>query len=75
MSECKLNHSREDVKAKYESQLPYLPEEVKPLFSRFFEGEQGQERLNEVFHLLKKFDLASSEEKAERISRLYLILQ
>lgn len=74
MSECKFDHSQEDVKSKYESQASYLPEEMKPLFSRFFEKEHTQDLLNEVFHLLKKYDLASDDEKQERNNRLYLVL-
>ncbi|ULT56332.1 group-specific protein [Neobacillus drentensis] len=75
MSECKLNHSKEDVENKYESQAAFLPEEMKGLFNRFFANEHSQELLNEVFHLLKKYDLASFEEKQERNNRLYLVLK
>lgn len=75
MSECKLNHSKEDVGNKYESQAAFLPEDMKELFNRFFANEHSQELLNEVFHLLKKYDLASSEEKQERNNRLYLVLK
>ncbi|MCM2536109.1 group-specific protein [Neobacillus pocheonensis] len=75
MSECKLNHSQADVKSKYESQAAFLPEEMKPLFNRFFENEHTQALLNEVFHLLKKYDLASENEKSERTNRLNLVLK
>lgn len=75
MSECKLNHSQADVKSKYESQAAFLPEEMNPLFNRFFENEHTQALLNEVFHLLKKYDLASEDEKSERINRLNLVLK
>ncbi|WP_066065672.1 group-specific protein [Neobacillus soli] len=75
MSECKLDHSQEDVKSKYESQAEFLPEEMKPLFNQFFAKEHTQDLLNEVFHLLKKYDLASEEEKSERTNRLYLVLK
>ncbi|OIK16420.1 group-specific protein [Bacillus sp. MUM 116] len=75
MSECKLDHSHADVKKKYESQAAFLPEEMQPLFERFFEKEHSQALLNEVFHLLKKYDLASEEEKSERNNRLYLVLE
>jgi hypothetical protein len=74
MSECKLNHTHEDVQNKYESQAEFLPAEMKPLFTAFFEKEQTQERLNEVFHLLKKYDLASAEVKNERNAQLNLVL-
>jgi hypothetical protein len=75
MGECKLNHSQEDVKSKYESQAEFLPEDMKPLFNQFFAGEHTQELLNEVFHLLKKYDLASAEEQSARNERLYLVLR
>ena len=75
MSECKLNHSLEDVKNKYESQISFLPEEMKDLFNQFLGKEHTQELLNEVFHLLKKYDLASTEEQNERNNRLYLVLK
>lgn len=75
MSECKLDHLQEDVKNKYESQTAFLPEDMKSLFEQFFAKERTQEILNEVFHLLKKFDLASEEEKSERTNRLYMVLR
>ncbi|PLS06916.1 group-specific protein [Neobacillus cucumis] len=75
MSECKLNHSHEEVKNKFESQAAFLPEDMKELFNQFFLKEHTQELLNEVFHLLKKYDLAPSEEKNERNNRLYMVLK
>ncbi|WP_026567820.1 hypothetical protein [Bacillus sp. UNC41MFS5] len=75
MSECKLNHSHEDVKSKYESQASFLPEEMKPLFNQFFEKEHSQDLLNEVFHLLKKYDLVTKEEQENRNNRLFLVLK
>ncbi|HJV18089.1 MAG TPA: hypothetical protein VJ546_12080 [Bacillales bacterium] len=74
MSECKLNHTHEDVQNKYESQAEFLPVDIKPLFTAFFEKKQTQEILNEVFHLLKKYDLASEEVKNERNAQLNLML-
>lgn len=75
MSECKLDHPHEDVINKYEAQAPFLPENINHLFTVFFQKEHSQELYNEVFHLLKKYDLASEEEKEERNKRLLLILQ
>lgn len=75
MSECKLNHSQEDVRNKYESQEVFLPEDMKSLFEQFFSKEHNQDLLNEVFHLLKKYDLASEEDRNERNNRLYLVLK
>ncbi|MDR6999519.1 hypothetical protein [Neobacillus niacini] len=75
MSECKLDHSHADVKKKYESQAAFLPDEMKPLFEQFFEKEHSQALLNEMFHLLKKYDLASDEEQSKRNNQLYLVLK
>jgi citrate synthase len=75
MSECKLDHTKEDVKNKYESQAAFLPEDIKPLFHQFFAEEHTQDLLNEVFHLLKKYDLASEEERNARNNRLLLVLK
>jgi hypothetical protein len=75
MSECKLDHTKEDVKNKYESQAAFLPEDIKSLFTQFFSGEHTQDLLNEVFHLLKKYDLSSEEERNARNNRLLLVLK
>ncbi len=75
MSECKLDHSQEDVKSKYESIAAFLSEYMKLLFNQFFEKEHTQDILNHVFHLLKKYDLATKEEQANRNNRLYLVLK
>ena len=75
MSECKLNHSFEDVQNKYQSQVEFLPDHLKVLFKAFFKEEHTQELLNEVFHLLKKYDLASDEERKTRNQQLYTILR
>lgn len=74
MGECKIDHSHEDVKKKYESQMGFLPQDMSDLFNKFFEEEHTQDILNEVFHLLKKYDLVTEEEKSERNNRLYLVL-
>ncbi|WP_026582359.1 hypothetical protein [Bacillus sp. J33] len=75
MSKCKLDHSLEDVQKKYEQQEQFLPDDMKRLFQTFFQKEHAQDLLNEVFHLLKKFDLASDKEKSERLNRLSLVLK
>jgi hypothetical protein len=74
LGECKIDHSHEDVRKKYDDQATYLPEELKPLFENFFAKEHTQEILNEMFHLLKKYDLATEEEKDERNRKLYLLV-
>lgn len=66
MSKCNIDHSLEDVKNKYESQLQFLPGEISDMFQRFFAKDQEQTVLNEAFHLLKKYDLITPEERSER---------
>ncbi|KAB2337689.1 group-specific protein [Cytobacillus depressus] len=75
MSECKLDHSHDDVKQKYEQQKEFLPSDMGPLFEAFFKEHHTQDILNEVFHLLKKYDLAPEDEKKSRENRLYLVLK
>lgn len=75
MGECSIDHSHEDVRKKFESQKEYLPGDIQSLFTPFLEKEHTQDILNEVFHLLKKYDLASEEEKSERNNRLNLVLK
>lgn len=75
MSECKLDHSAEDVKVKFESQQEFLPEEIAVLFTAYFEKEHSQEELNKIFHLLKKYDLAPVEERKERDGKLTELLK
>lgn len=73
-NKCKLNHPIEDVRNKYESQKEYLPEDMITSFETFFTREHTQDILNDVFHLLKKYDLSSEEEKEQRNKRLFLVL-
>jgi hypothetical protein len=75
MSQCNLDHSVEDVKKKFDSQSEFLPVEFMELFTLFFKKNHSQETLNEVFHLLKKYDLASDEEKLARNDKLLLVLK
>jgi len=74
MSKCKLDHTHEDVRQKYQSQFEYLPKEMHLLFETFFAEEHPQQELNELFHLLKKYDLISNDEKAERNKQMMIML-
>lgn len=74
MSSCNIDHSQEDVKKKYESQSEFLPTEINELFVSFFSKSHSQETLNEVFHLLKKYDLSSEDEKLSRNEKLLLVI-
>ena len=75
MSNCQLDHNHEDVRKKFESQKEFLPEEIIPLFELFFSKEHTQKILNEMFHLLKKYDLSSIEEQERRKKNLLLLLK
>lgn len=75
MGTCNLDHSLEDVRNKLESQQGFLPA---PLFAdvqHFLQNEQLQDVLNELFHLLKKYDLVSKEEQEERNESLRRLIQ
>ncbi|WP_428908490.1 hypothetical protein [Niallia sp. Krafla_26] len=74
MSNCQLDHSHEDVLKKYQSQKEFLPNEMVPLFNQFFAKEHTQLVLNEMFHLLKKYDLSSKDEKEQRNQQILTLL-
>jgi hypothetical protein len=67
---CNIDHSREDVQKKLASQKEHVPEDVFYKAETFLQKEQDQEQLNELFHLLKKYDLSSEEEQKERTGKL-----
>ncbi|WP_252311339.1 group-specific protein [Sinobaca sp. H24] len=66
MSSCSIDHTPEQVKEKLESQRGFMPEDVSQKADSLLTEELSQERLNELFHLLKKYDLAAPEEQSER---------
>lgn len=74
MSECKLDHTHDDVRKKYESQCEFLPKGLTPLFEHFFAGKHSQQVLNELFHLLKKYDLVSEKEREERNKKMMQLM-
>ncbi|MFD1705364.1 hypothetical protein ACFSCZ_01195 [Siminovitchia sediminis] len=74
MGTCNIDHSKNDVMAKLKSQQEFLPENLAAELKQFLQSDQEQETLNEVFHLLKKYDLASEEERAERDKKLKAII-
>jgi hypothetical protein len=75
MSQCSIDHTAKDVQTKYESQKEFLPTELLELFDTFFKTSQTQETLNEIFHLLKKYDLSSEDEKVTRNEKFLLVLK
>jgi hypothetical protein len=74
MSQCNLDHSLEDVKSKLEDQAAHLPSELYQYFNSFLRADLEQETLNQAFHLLKKYDLASKEEQIERNTKIINML-
>ena len=74
MGVCNLNHSQQDVRLKFESQKAFLPTQLSQTLDRFLEKGNSQETLNELFHLLKKYDLSTEEEQESRNDKLKRIM-
>ncbi|RZT21492.1 50S ribosomal protein L7ae [Fictibacillus sp. BK138] len=70
MGKCMIDHTLEDVKGKLADQTPFMPEELIARVSDSLTEEADQEFLNDVFHLLKKYDLADETEREERNEKL-----
>ncbi|MGR2744508.1 hypothetical protein [Bacillus sp. N6] len=71
---CNIDHSIEDVMNKLESQKNSLPEGIFKGLKSFLQGNHSQKLLNDIFHLLKKYDLVSEEERETRNAQLLHIL-
>ncbi|MEB2631762.1 hypothetical protein SOP94_25385 [Peribacillus frigoritolerans] len=74
MGACNLNHSQQDVRLKFESQKAFLPPQLSQTLDRYLEKGNSQEALNEIFHLLKKYDLSTQEERESRNDKLKRIM-
>ncbi|WP_249596668.1 group-specific protein [Peribacillus frigoritolerans] len=74
MGVCNLNHSQQDVRLKFESQKAFLPTQLTQTLDRYLEKGNSQETLNELFHLLKKYDLSTREEQESRNDKLKRIM-
>ncbi|UCZ51403.1 group-specific protein [Bacillus shivajii] len=70
MGKCNIDHSLEDVKKKLAEQSSFLSESMNKEWDEFLKRDLSQETLNEAFHLLKKYDLATSEEQEERKNQM-----
>jgi hypothetical protein len=66
---CTIDHTLEDVKQKLAEQSSFMPEDLVIRVSDSLDAPD-QEYLNEVFHLLKKYDLADENEREERNEKL-----
>ncbi|MCK2004835.1 group-specific protein [[Brevibacterium] frigoritolerans] len=74
MGVCNLNHSQQDVRLKFESQKAFLPTQLTQTLDQYLEKGNSQETLNELFHLLKKYDLSTQEEQESRNDKLKRIM-
>ncbi|MBN8210579.1 group-specific protein [Bacillus sp. NTK071] len=66
MGKCTIDYSYGDVLAKLEDQSDFMPDALVQKIYKFLHQTLSQETLNELFHLLKKYDLASKPEKEKR---------
>jgi hypothetical protein len=73
MNSCNLDHSRQDVMKKLSGQKPFLPVDLVEQCNNFLSTSVNQEQLNELFHLLKKYDLSSDEEREIRHQKMKLL--
>jgi len=71
---CNIDHSHESVVKKLRNQEEFLPVDLKEKIHQFLSNELSQQTLNEVFHLLKKYDLASNEERESRNEKFAAIM-
>ncbi|WP_078431183.1 group-specific protein [Metabacillus halosaccharovorans] len=74
MSNCKIDHSSEDVKKKLQEQSPFLNTKLVEKCLLFLSTDTSQTELNELFHLLKKYDLSTDEEKNVRNRKIEALI-
>ncbi|MFM1653057.1 hypothetical protein ACI7RC_13260 [Brevibacillus sp. B_LB10_24] len=74
MGECKLDHTFEDVCNKLEQQVPHLPEDLVRQIRSALAADMPQPCLNELFHALKKYDLADQEERRAKEAKIRELL-
>lgn len=70
MGTCSIDHSQQEVVNKLDSQLLFLPSNLYERAQQFLSTHVKQEELNELFHLLKKYDLVSTEEQQIRNNQM-----
>lgn len=70
MGKCTIDHTLEDVKQKLADQATFMPENLVRDVEGSLTEKADQEFLNEVFHLIKKYDLAGETEREERNEKL-----
>ncbi len=70
MGKCTIDHTLEDVKQKLAEQSAFMPRELVMEVGDSLSEAANQSYLNEVFHLLKKYDLADVNERETRNEKL-----
>lgn len=75
MGKCTIDHSYEDVMTKLENQSAYMPDSLVQEAYGFLHQTITQETLNEIFHLLKKYDLAPEEDRRNRDAELRKLMK
>lgn len=70
MGSCNIDHTQDEVKQKLSEQKPFLPTNVADQLAQALTVDVTQESLNDIFHLLKKYDLATEDEQKEREQKL-----
>ncbi|MFC0236540.1 hypothetical protein [Fictibacillus phosphorivorans] len=70
MGKCTIDHTLEDVKQKLAEQSAFMPRELVMEVGDSLSEAANQSYLNEVFHLLKKYDLADENERETRNEKL-----
>jgi hypothetical protein len=71
MGRCNIDHTHADIVKKFKEQAAFLPNELAGKLEGFLNKDHDQHTLNEVFHLLKKYDLASEDEREARNKGLF----
>jgi hypothetical protein len=70
MGKCTIDHTLENVKQKLAEQSAFMPRELVMEVGDSLSDDSDQTYLNEVFHLLKKYDLADESEREKRNGKL-----
>lgn len=60
---------------KLKSQKAFLPASIFESLTQYLISERAQHTLNELFHLLKKYDLLSTSEQEERNEKLVALVK
>ena len=75
MSSCNIDHTLEAVQKKLADQTPFLSPTLAGKCASYLTSNISQDRLNELFHLLKKYDLASEDEKEVRNKKIHILIE